>query len=546
MRVPTVTTTDVVDDDELATILSPRQDLLDEREVAAGRFEVAEGPFDHYERTVEVRTVEPGRHEVTQTTDYRLAIPIWRWVFAGLVKRAIRKPPPPGTQPWWLPPDRLDRRATETLSYLCAFAMIAGYLGVLLSQTNTYFKEEFDASSSAISWTLTGVRVGGLLALVIVARADRQGRRAVLMWSAYGGILLAATGALAPGIVWIGLSQTLARAFSAAIALLLGIMAAEEMPAGGRAFAVSVLTMTGALGAGGVVVFLGLADLAPWAWRIFYLVPLLALYPVHRMGKRITETRRFEVHEVHEEEVAEGLAEPVDAPSPDRLSRLHRQRFAMLGVTAVLMNVFFAPASGFFNDFFRTERGFSGGQISLLQVLTNLPGGAAIVVGGRLADQRGRRFIGAVGIVGGVGFTVLMYQAMGWPIWLFSTLATLLGALTVPALGVYGPELFPTSSRGRTNGWLNVLGVAGSVIGLLAVGWMNDLWGSYSPAMAVVAVGPAIVAVVVLVFYPETAHRELEELNPEDAPAPHTTPELEHLDEEYEERHPHHGHHDPT
>jgi hypothetical protein len=35
--------------------------------------------------------------------------------------------------------------------------------------------------------------------------------------------------------------------------------------------------------------------------------------------------------------------------------------------------------------------------------------------------------------------------------------------------------------------------------------------------MALLAIGPLIVAALVLTLYPETAHRELEELNPEDA-----------------------------
>jgi hypothetical protein len=34
----------------------------------------------------------------------------------------------------------------------------------------------------------------------------------------------------------------------------------------------------------------------------------------------------------------------------------------------------------------------------------------------------------------------------------------------------------------------------------------------------VLAIGPALLVVLVLTSYPETAHRELEELNPEDVP----------------------------
>lgn len=538
---PRLTTDHVVDDAGLARLLSPRADVVVEVPDEAsgpggGSFALGEGPFDRWQRRVDVRPGPDGRHAVREVVDYRLAVPVWRFLFAVPLRGAVRRPLPPGQVPWWSPPDRLDARGSETLSLLAVFAVVTGYLGTLLSQTNTYVKDELGASNSEISWLLIGVRVGGLLAVVLAARADRLGRRRVLIGLTVGAILTAATGAFAPDLVWLGASQTVARAFATAIALVVAIMAAEEVPSGSRAFALSLLTMAGALGAGGVVISLGLADLAPWAWRGFYLFPLVVLWPVLVLARRLQETRRFEVHEV---------ARSGDE-GPARLSGEHRSRFALLAASALLLAVFTTPASGFFNEYFRTEQGFSGAEISLLQVLTNLPGGIALVVGGRLADRYGRRIVGAVGAIGGTGFTMAMYLSSGWGIWAFSTLATLLGALTVPALGVYGPELFPTASRGRTNGWINVLGVVGSVVGLLVAGYLADRWGSFGPAMAVLGVGPFLVGALVLVAYPETTHRELEELNPEDAPVPVGHDALDRLDEaarevEEAQRHPRRG-----
>ena len=59
--------------------------------------------------------------------------------------------------------------------------------------------------------------------------------------------------------------------------------------------------------------------------------------------------------------------------------------------------------------------------------------------------------------------------------------------------------------------------MAGSSVGLLLVGWLVDRWGHMGPAMSVVLVGPVVVAVLLGVAYPETAHRTLEDVNPEDA-----------------------------
>jgi MFS family permease len=208
--------------------------------------------------------------------------------------------------------------------------------------------------------------------------------------------------------------------------------------------------------------------------------------------------------------------------------------------------VFLAPAASYLNEYFRTEQGFSGGQITLLQVITNLPGGIAIVVGGRLAEVYGRRRIGTIGVIGGTVFTVALYLTSGWPIWLFAALATVTGGLTIPALGVYQSELFPTGSRGLANGGLGLLGVVGSVIGLRIAGVLADAdhVGSFGPVMAALAIGPAIVAVIVVVFYPETAHTELEVLNPGDAALPTDPEELARLDATWAAEHEHHGTHD--
>jgi MFS family permease len=198
----------------------------------------------------------------------------------------------------------------------------------------------------------------------------------------------------------------------------------------------------------------------------------------------------------------------------------HGRRLWLLAVSTFLLALFTVPAGQFQNEFLRDERGFSAAHITLFTILTATPASIGIVVGGRLADVRGRRIVGAVGIAGGVGFTVLMFFSRGWPLWAWSVTASVVGGATVPALGVYGPELFPTSLRGKANGLIFALGRVGSIVGLVAVGALSDRFGTLPPAFALMALGPAVLAVLIVVAYPETAGRELEELNPEDAAEP--------------------------
>jgi putative MFS transporter len=143
-----------------------------------------------------------------------------------------------------------------------------------------------------------------------------------------------------------------------------------------------------------------------------------------------------------------------------------------------------------------------------------------VVAGGRLADVKGRRRVGAGAVAAGALLTAGFYFADGPWLWVSAMAASLVFDASIPALGVYGPELFPTSLRGRANGLVTIASLAGSALGLVAAGQLADSFGRIGPAMAVLAVGPLLVAVLILTLYPETAGKELEDINPEDRPPP--------------------------
>ena len=88
--------------------------------------------------------------------------------------------------------------------------------------------------------------------------------------------------------------------------------------------------------------------------------------------------------------------------------------------------------------------------------------------------------------------------------------------LAYPAMAVYRAELFPTQRRGRAASIITASSLLGGSIGLIAGGLMIDNGLSYGNVMAILAVGPLTVGLIVLVSYPETAHCELEDINPQD------------------------------
>ena len=503
----------------------PRDDIVAERAAGEERFEAEEGPFRRYERRLSLREAEAGAThsgethageeawELVETTTYRLAVPVWAWLFHFPVRHALRHRKDVYGY-WWAPPDRIDARASTVLGLLCTVQVLDGYLGTVLSQTLTFAADEFGHGNTAQGIVLAVVRVGVLVALASVALADRHGRRRLLLATGIASCVVTAVGALSPGLWFLGATQLLARGLSTALGILIVILAAEEMPARSRAWAMSVLVLCAGLGSGMAVWVLPVADLHISAWRAVYVVPLAGVAVMAWVGRHLPESRRFDVAGAG---LRPGNDRAASTPSDVEAAERRRKRLALLAASAFLIAMFAAPASGLRNDFLKDEREFSAAAISLFTVVTNTPIGIGILAGGYLADRRGRRPVGAAGLVAGAVFAAWAYFTDGALLWSLTLAGGVLGAVAVPALAVYGPELFGTYRRGRANGLIVTVGVAGSALGLLVAGWLSDsLDGRLGPALALLAVGPLAVAALVLWKYPETAGQELEDLNPED------------------------------
>lgn len=481
----------------------PRDDLVLERADGPGRFVQQHGPFHRYERVVEFA----GDGTLTETIRYDLRIPWFRWVFARPVRHSLwHRPGPdaePGTQPWWAPRDRLDERQVLILGLLAAASLCAAFVNTLFTQTVSFAADEFGIGNRAQGVAGTVVRCGILLVAPVALFADRLGRRRMIRLTAFAAPVLAMLGALSPSFPLLTASQTLARPVGLALDILIGVVAAEEMPRNARAYAVSVLALASGLGAGICVMSLRLADLGPSAWRLVYLVAVIWLLVAVDLARRLPETRRFEVHHRH-------LAQHAPAP-------LNRRRLALQGSTAFLGNLFVAPASFFQNRYLDDVRGYSGGGIALFTLVTATPFGIGVLAGGRIADRTGRRVLGAVTLVIGTALVVVSFGVGGAAMWASALLGGIVLGGAVPALAVYRTELFSTGSRSLASYLVTAIALVGGSLGLLTAGSLIDDGVSHVRVLGSLALGQLLVAFIVLRWFPETAHRELEEINPEDA-----------------------------
>ena len=501
-----------VDDHALAALCRPRDGLMlespgaercDADGVRTLTFDGVGGPCPRYVRQVRVEpgTDPAGLRRATVTTDYDLPVPYWGPLVRLLFAVELRRRGDRRGQPWWAPPQRLQPGQVDALARLVVLAICSGYVGTLLSQLTTFAGREFGAGVDAQATAQAATRIGVLVALTAAFAADRLGRRRTLLLALVGACLVTALTGLSTGLVTFAAVQVVARGLTTGADVVRAVTLAEVMPAGARAYAISLSAMCAGLGSGAVVWMLPLADVNPRAWRLLFGLGAVFAPVAFFAARGLRESGRFVVHQ-HD-------------TRRERLGE-HRGRLALLAASAALTTVFAAPASQLQNEYLRTGRGFNAGAITVFTLVTSTPAGLAVFFGGRLADVYGRRAIGALGLVGAAAGITVSFAFGGSLLWGGAIAGTLFGGLVVPTLVVYGPELFPTRLRGRANGVITAAGVMGSVTGLLLVGNLADRFG-FGAAMAAVAAGPILVAVLVLTRYPETAQRELEELNPTDA-----------------------------
>ncbi|NDD96891.1 MAG: MFS transporter, partial [Actinobacteria bacterium] len=281
-----------------AWLTTPHDDLVREEAEAHGHDGVAtfgqqHGPFRRYRRTVTERD-----GTLREETDFAVVIPWFHWLFGPLIRRSIarRAPHMSDAQPGWAPPDRLDQRQVRVLGLLAAASLLTAFVNTLFTQTVSFAGDDFGVGDWGRGVAGTIVRIGILFGLPAALLADRIGRRRVVVSLAWAAPIIASLGALAPNFPLLVATQTLGRPLGLALDLLIAVIAAEEMPRGSRAYAISLMAMANGLGAGVAVIALPLADIGESGWRWVYVLGLVWLLVARDLARHLPETKRFEWH----------------------------------------------------------------------------------------------------------------------------------------------------------------------------------------------------------------------------------------------------------
>lgn len=402
----------------------------------------------------------------------------------------------------------------KVLALLALASVPFAFVNTLFTQTVSFAADDFERSDSQIGLGAAIVRWGVLIVPPIALAADRIGRRRVLVAAAWAAPLIAALGALVPNFEWLVATQVVARPLALVINVMILVVLTEEMSRESRARSVGLVAIASSVGAGVAVAALPLADATPEGWRYVYALSLAFLPVAYVLQRNLRETGRFVLAHSNDPAVDNATSPPV-VTGAVFTARMSRTRLASQLAAAFFTSVFVAAASVYLVNYLRDVRDFDALGVSIFTIVTATPAGIGLIIGGRIADERGRRVVGALALAAGSIFVVVSYSTAGIAMWLAEIVGGILLGVSYPALAVYRGEMFPTARRGTGAATVTAGGLIGGSIGLIAAGRLLDSGWSYSAVMGLLALGPIAVALLVVVTFPETAHRELEEISPD-------------------------------
>jgi putative MFS transporter len=389
------------------------------------------------------------------------------------------------------------------LTLLGVASFFEGYDFNIITVALKPLRETFAIDQASASAWIAVVYLGAVPAVVAAWRADRRGRRSMLLWSIVGYTVMTAATAGAPDLgSFVGL-QFAARFFLVLQSVLVWTIVAEELPAGARGFGFGWLAMLSALGTGWSAILNGTV-LSPLhlSWRYLYAAAVPVLLVAMRLRRTLGETGRFQAASARRSE--HHWTEIVRPP--------HRGRLALLCGVGLLANLT-QQATVYVVDFMESQRHLSASRASLTLVASGALAIPVLLVAGSLSDRVGRKPVLCGFLVVMVGGLYLFFHVAHGPLALFGSLALVYAGVfgSWPTGVGYGAELFPTELRAFGNSFANGARYAGQAVSFLVAGALIGA-GSLPTAVLVLSGGPLVAAVLVAAFFPETGGRELEDI----------------------------------
>ena len=410
-------------------------------------------------------------------------------------------------------PDDLTPHQWRLLGLLGLTVLINHYDFGVLSAALLQIQTGLGISEQDIGNVVGAIRFGAILALVLAVVADRRGRRRLLLFTILGFTLCTTLTAFAQNAAQFTVLQFLARAFVTAEEMLAVVVIAEELGARRRGFGLGVLAALGSLGNALAFIAFGFIEVLPYGWRSLYLVGLVPLLLLAWIRRSLPETRRFEseVSRRTAEAPLTGAFRPVIDLFTVYPGRALALLFAIFPAAMIVISAATFPVK-----FLQEVHGWTPGMIPLLMVVGGFLVFASMALAGTVADRIGRRRLAVGGLALNTVGLAIFYNMPGWwvvPGWILMTA----GLVSVDVIfGALGSELFPTSYRSTASGLRTFAWTIGGSVGLFVEGnLILPLVDGHATALTWMLAGAWFSPLVILLFIPETASRELEDISPE-------------------------------
>ena len=381
----------------------------------------------------------------------------------------------------------------------------------LVNSALPQISQELAIATGDTGYFLSAIRLGGFGTFLLLPFADRLGRRRIFLASLIGMSLGSFATAFSPTAEIFVIVQLLTRVFMLTGAALALVILIEEFPAEHRGAAIGLMALLGGLGYGLGAGLYAAVDLLPFGWRALYAIgglPLL-LIPFYRRSLR--ETRRFAAHsERAGMHTAGGLVTWLE-PLRDLL-RTHPRRAATVGLTGLFASMGSIVFFQYTSYFVQNVHGWAPGDYALLVLGGGLIGVSGNWIGGRGSDRLGRRPVGFVCLCLAPLAATLFYRGPESTLVLAWGLYVLVATASDLVVRAFSAELFPTSHRGTSSGWLVLVQTVGFTTGLFLVGYGTESLEDLGETVTWVSLA-TLVAGVALLWLPETRRVELEEIS---------------------------------
>jgi MFS transporter, putative metabolite:H+ symporter len=404
------------------------------------------------------------------------------------------------------PATALSAAHWRLLLLLGAACFSEGFDFATLTVALPQIRETFGLSHAQADLWVALLYLGALPAVLWGRRADRHGRRGVLLLSMVGYTVGSAVTAVSPTVEVFVACQFVTRCFLTAQVAIAWTMAAEELPAERRGLGFGVLALASALGTGlsAIVQAVVLSPLdASWRWLYVLALPFMVLVVV--LSRSLPESRRYQA-----------IAQRHDA-SQGRAALLARapyRRPLLLICVMILLANLATEATIFAVDFMESDRGLSSSSANLLLVVAGAVALPVLTMAGRLSDRVGRRWVCMSGLLVQAGGLLLFFSVargiVGLGLALMTTYAGLFAAWTTG--NAFAVELFPTALRGAASSASAIAKLMGQSASFALSALLITTTGSSSTTVSVLVIGPVLAACIIGVALPETNRRELTDL----------------------------------